>query len=67
MNVLIKDLDLGGKAIAEVSVKICDVNYMPTSKHYFDVAWLIALDGGLVRAGEKDKYSFEFANREWSA
>lgn len=66
MNVLIKDLDLGGKAIAGLPVKICDVNYIPTSNHYFDVAWLIALDGGLVMAGEKDKYSFEFANRELS-
>lgn len=63
MNILIRDPSLGNKAIAEVPVKICDVEHPPAARHYFDVAWLIALDSGLVRAGEKDKYSFEFANR----
>ena len=62
MNVLIRDLALGKKAIAEVPVKICDVDYIPTADHFFDVAWLIALDNGQVKAGEKDRYSFEFAN-----
>lgn len=64
MNVLIRDLKLGNKAIAEVPVKLCGVKYIPTANHYFDVAWLIAVDGGLVRAGEKDRYSFEFASQE---
>lgn len=61
MNVLIRDLDLGNKAIAEVPVKICDVKYTPAANHYFEVAWLIALDKGLVKASKKSKYSFEFA------
>lgn len=62
MNVLIKDVSLGNKPIAEVPVKICGVKYIPTANHYFDVAWLIAVDSGLVRAGDKDQYSFEFAS-----
>jgi len=64
MNVLIRDLTQGNKAIAEVPVKISGVKYIPTANHYFDVAWSIALDGGLVRANEKSKYSFEFASQD---
>lgn len=64
MNVLIRDLTLRNKAIAEVPVKICGVECTPTTNHYFDVAWLIALDGGLVRAGEKSNYSFECVSQE---
>ena len=65
MNVLIRDLSSGGKPIAEVPVKICGVKYIPTANHYFDVAWAIAVDGGLVKADEKIQYSFEFANQEF--
>jgi hypothetical protein len=61
--VLIKDLQLGNKPIAEVPVTICRVKYIPTADHYFDVAWLIAVDGGLVSAGDKNRYSFEFAQQ----
>jgi len=63
MNVLIRDPHLGNKAIAEVPVKICGVEHTPAASHYFDVAWLIALDSGLVKAGEKGRYSFEFAQK----
>ena len=64
MNVLIRDMTLGNKAIAEVPVKICDAEHLPSESRYFDIAWLIAIDGGLVKAGERSRYSFEFANQD---
>ena len=67
MNVLIRDITLGNKAIAEIPVRICDVKYIPTASHYFDIAWLIAICGGLVRAGERSRYSFEFTSHDFKS
>lgn len=63
MNIWIKDRNLNDKIIAEIPIKLQGHNYIPSANQYFEAAWLIALDAGLVKSENKKQYIFEFSDR----
>jgi len=63
MDIPIRDMNSGNKAIAEVPV-IYDFKYTPAVSYYFDIALMIAVDDSSVRASKRTRYPLVFANQD---
>ena len=60
MNVCIIDSEQNNKKVAEVNVALHGLKYIAPASEYFDAAWLIAVDAGMVEKANKSRYLFSF-------
>jgi len=60
MNVCIIDSEQNNKKLAEVNVALHGLTYIAQANDYFDAAWLIAVDAGIVQKENKSRYLFSF-------
>lgn len=60
MIVFIIDSEENNKKVAEVNVVLNGLKYIAQASEYFDTAWLIALDAGIVQKANRSKYLFSF-------
>jgi len=61
MRVSIIDAEQNDKTIAVIAVNLRALQYIPQAQDYFDAAWAIAIDDGLVQQDHKSKYQFLFS------
>ncbi len=60
MIVSIIDSEENNKKVAEINVTHHDLKYIAQASEYFDAAWLIAVDAGIVQKASRSKYLFSF-------
>lgn len=61
MNVLIFEKD-NGQVKANIPISLEGLNYNPSEREYFRLAWENAISDGLVKKDKFDKFSFKITD-----